>query len=654
MNMSISVIPPLAKPSFKRRSLFLTYSLLMSTSVFADDAAICGSFVKEAVRSTPNEKSVPKEKCPISHTFVKWLSVQKKGTFEEVRNFIRTHPKWPRQTNLRKQAEKDMAGRKLATKDILDWFETYPPLTAAGLKVYAQAIMDNGKSAKALAALETAFLSLDASGNEIKSVITSKPSAFTKTILFQKVTQYLNKGDSTSTRELIPLLSPMDAKVAQIRLNLQAKDVVISTTIQPAKDLKLSDIAKKGLLLERIRAHRKAEQNDEAKALLADLKLSQDKDEDDEEENLKPTIDSIAWAETAWTERNLIARRYLEEASYQKAYDILQGHGLTKGENFANAEFLSGWISLRYLKKPEAALRHFEKLNAGVKSPISAARARYWLAKTHHALGDKESSKEWYDKAKIHKATYYGQLAHKEVTGQAPTFKPTALPVDATVRDRFHKRDLVKAIKMLADIREIGYIDSFALAVSEEIEDHKEQSLLVDLLHNRVSKSSALHLYKKTAKEHAPLIPSAYPRVDHVPSNTISSAFAHAIIRQESRFQHDAMSTAGAQGLMQLMPATAARTVKTHKLKAGKLTDPQHNVMVGCLHLKELLEKYNGSMILAAAAYNAGSGPVDKWLALYGDPRQPGVDVIDWVENIPYGETRNYVQRIMENYHCYG
>lgn len=654
--MIIPIPTLLAKPSFTGTSFFLLTLFTLNTSVYGDDAGKCGLLLKEALRSTPDGVNVPKEKCPISNTFVKWLSVQKKGSFEEIRIFMGAHPNWPRQTTLRRQAEKDLSERALASKEVITWFETYPPLTAAGLKVYANALLQNGNidSPQAQQSLNKALLSLEASGAEIKGALTAQPEAYSKETIFQKVTQYLNKGEGASAQELFPFLSPKDTKAASIRLKLQGKNVDISNTVKSVDSSELSDIAKKGILLEQIRAYRKAEKNDEAKTLLADLKFEDKSEEENENGKITHKDDLIEWSETAWTERNLIARRYLEESNYQKAYDILQGHGLTRGENFANAEFLSGWIALRFLKKPEFALLHFEKLHDGVKSPISAARARFWLAKTHDALGDKAASKNWYELAKVHKATYYGQLAHKEITGQAPSIKPAALSVDSTTRDRFHGRDLIKVINLLADIGETNYIDTFALAVSEQIEDHKEQSLLIDLLHNRVSKYSALHVYKKTAKEHAPVIPAAYPRLDHIPPKTISPALAHAIIRQESRFQHDAVSSAGAQGLMQLMPATAAKTVKNHKLKAGKLTDPKHNVTVGCLHLKELMEKYNGSMILAAAAYNAGSSAVDKWLDLYGDPRQPGVDTIDWIESIPYGETRNYVQRIMENYHCYG
>ena len=449
--MIIPIPTLLAKPSFTGSSLFLMILLLLNTPSHGDEAKQCGPLVKEALRSTPDSARVPKENCPISHTFIKWLSVQKKGSFEEVRAFMEAHPNWPRQTSLRRQAEKDLLDRKLATKEVITWLEAYPPLSIDGLKAYARAILQSGNmySPETSHFLTQTILSMDSSGAEIKEAIKDLREIYGDKLIFKKITQYLNKGDSTSARQLLSLsLSTNEAQAASIRLKLQEKGAAVASIAKSADSLDLSDFAKKGILLEQIRAYRKADQNDEAKALLATLVL-------EKEENSEK--DLVGWSETAWTERNLIARRYLEESNYQKAYEILQGHGLTRGENFANAEFLSGWIALRFLKKPELALHHFEKLHDGVKSPISVARARFWLAKTHDDLGEKAASKNWYELAKVHKATYYGQLAHKEVTGQAPSIKPAALSVDSTTRDRFHGRDLVKTINLLADIGETSY-----------------------------------------------------------------------------------------------------------------------------------------------------------------------------------------------------
>lgn len=621
----------------KAKPYMVTILLLSSAFAHADNPKKCAPFLKTALSTSGDSSSIPKQSCPITHKLAQWVDLQKTGTFEQIRTFLQEHPNWPRQAALRKQAEKNINDRNLASADIISWFDAYPPLTIQGLKAYALAIKNNDSSDESKEKLEKALLTLDAPGTDLKPILCS---VFSKTILFQKATQYLNREDLGSARALASLLTPSDAKTIETRLKIAEK----SLSPTSIKGESLSETSLPGIRLEQIRALRKLEQNDEAKDLLSSLPLPEN------EENQE---DSLRWAESAWTERNIIARRYLEEKEYQKAYDILQNHGLKKGENFANAEFLSGWIALRFLKKPAEALEHFEKLHKGVKSPISLARAQYWIAKTHRALGDKEQSSKWFGKAKAHMATYYGQQAHKELTGQAPTIKPTPLSIDSQTRAHFNQRELVKALHVLIEAGMTNHVDAFSLAIAEGLENHQEQSLLIDLLHHRVGQSTALQIYKKTAKEIAPVIPTAYPRLDYIPAKTINPAFAHAIIRQESRFQPDAMSTAGAQGLMQLMPATAARTTKAHKIKPKKLTDPKHNVHVGCLHLKELLEKYNGSMILAAAAYNAGSTAVDKWLNQYGDPRHPHVDTIDWVESIPYAETRNYVQRIMENYHCY-
>lgn len=620
-------------------TLALLNTSFLLTLAYADDPKQCAPYLKLALKD-PELKTSPQGSCSLTHKLINWVQLQKKGSFPQIREFITKNPNWPRQDALHRQAEKDISSHRYPAQQITTWFKEYPPLTVAGLKTYAQAVQSINDQRRSLG---QALLTCELTPLEFVDILKKFPSSFEKNAIFLKASQYLNSGESFSFNDIRPLLTKEDAKIIDSRLKIRNKQ--LTTKSLPLDDF--SDDARKGVLLEQIRVHRKSELNDEAKTLLENLVFSEN-DVDSAEAS-----DPLRWAETAWTERNLIARRYLEERSYQKAYDIIQGHGLSRGENFANAEFLSGWIALRYLKKPELALSHFEKLHQGVKSPISVARAQYWIARTHKDLGNVDDSKNWYKKAQLHQATYYGQLAQKELSGETKPIRPKSLPVDQQLKKNFDNHEFVKIINILTEAGAHSHVDSFALKLATEFDNHKEQTLLVDHLYHKLGPSTALKIYKKTQKDIAPVIPAAYPQIGYIPKKTVSPAFAHAIIRQESRFQHDAVSSAGAVGLMQLMPATALRTTKANKVKAKKLTDPQHNVHVGCLHLKELLDKYSGSMILAAAAYNAGSSAVDKWITLYGDPRKSGVDSADWVENIPYAETRNYVQRVMENYHCY-
>lgn len=642
--MNIRFFTPFSKPFFTIGVIFFT-SASISTSAFAE-GTVCQGALKGAFsqnfEGNEVDSSVSKSKCPLTHKFILWMKIQKSGTFSQIHDFLESNPKWPRQETLRLQAEKDLF-QLLEQKGhlshnstkIINWFDKYQPLSYQGVICYARALQEDSPSGQDdHQKLYDAFLNLKATGQDIQRIIKALPGAFPEPIIYEKVSRYLTETDIASTKVLESYLSTPHKKIVEQRLALQIRELENDSLLNsPFVD-------EPEFVYEWIRSHRKSERNDDAKELIH--KISQDEKTSD---HLKGT--------GLWTERNILGRRYLEQKDPQKAYDILVNHGLTEGENFAHAEFMLGWISLKFLNNPEQALMHFEKLHEKVKLPISVARASYWLGKTHQALGDKQNARVWFDKAKSHQATYYGQLAHKEVHGSVPKIKPAHVAVDGKTQRQFNNRDFVRLIRMLNSIKKPGLAESFAVALAQDIETEKEQFLLVDFLKSTMGNGTAVEMYKKSIKRSAPVLSTAYPRLSYVSSTLVNPAFAHAIIRQESRFKQDAVSSAGAMGLMQLMPATAAKVVKTHKIKKNKLTNPKHNVTVGSYHLKELLTRYNGSLILAAASYNAGAKAVDDWILQFGDPRHSHVDTVDWVESIPYVETRNYVQRVMENYHYY-
>lgn len=642
--MNIRFFLPFSKSYFTITFIFFPLTAIF-TPVFGEGAS-CQKALKIAFSKKFEEEAqlygLSKSQCPLTHDFSMWMKLQKSGTFSQIQTFVKDHPSWPRQETLRIQAEKDLfsglekKGRlPLSTTKIINWFDTYQPLSYQGLICYTRASQERlAKNKSAQQRLYDVFLNLKVPGKEIQQVIHALPGFFSESIIYEKVSQYLTETDTTSAKVLLGYLSTPHKKIVEHRIALQ-------TNGAQGHSLLDSPFAEEPeFIYEWIRVHRKAERNDEAKELIQQISQN---------EKVSKNLNEMG----LWTERNLLSRRYLEQKNPQKAYDVLVNHGLTKGENFAHAEFMLGWICLQFLKNPEQALLHFEKLQEGVKLPISVARATYWLGKTHQALEDKDQAKQWFGKSKKHEATYYGQLAHKELHGSIPKIKPIRLVVDKQTHRRFQNREFVRLIKILVDAKKPGLAESFAVALAQEIETEKEQYLLVDFLKMTLGNGTAVEIYKKSIKSTAPLFEPAYPRLSYVSSKLVNPAFAHAIIRQESRFKSDAVSSAGAMGLMQLMPATAAKVVKTHKIKKNKLTNPKHNVIVGSYHLKELLNRYNGSMILAAASYNAGAQPVDEWIVKFGDPRHPNVDAVDWVESIPYVETRNYVQRVMENYHYY-
>ncbi|WP_010299267.1 lytic transglycosylase domain-containing protein [Candidatus Odyssella thessalonicensis] len=597
---------------------FLILSLTLSQN-YANEAAKCGAQLKKAIRLSPEGVTINQGQCPKSYTLLMWLKAQKTANFSQARAFLEKHPNWPRSTAIQRQIEKQLYESITPATQIISWFRQLPPISLKGLKAFGQALLAQNQHDDQK--FRQAFIAIEMGQKDLKELIKSYRPLLPEETLLVKVHDLLDKNQLPAAEVISPVLKPQLRKEIETRLQI-IKGAPVLTSDNPR------------IAFEQARFYRKHRQDQKAAESLQHLANH-------------PSPEAV------WVERNLIARRLLEDKKYQAAYDTIKDHGLKKGENFANAEWLAGWLCLRFLKNPEQAKEHFEHLNESVSTPVSVARAQYWLGRAEKDLSNQAQAQMWWQKAQKHIATYYGQLAHKELNGKMPAPKLKLAKFDASVRRSLEGRELFAYMRLLQEIKETALAEAFALSLGEQLKSPEEQALLAQIVHETAGKHQGLKVYKKIMKTDYPLIPAAYPRLNYVPQQVIEPAFAHAIIRQESRFQHDAVSSAGAKGLMQLMPATAALTEKRYKIKRKNLTDPHHNVRLGSYHLKDLMDKYRGSIILVAAAYNAGSAAVDRWIEDFGDPRSGQVNVIDWVESIPYAETRNYVQRVLENYHCY-
>lgn len=580
------------------------------------------------------------ESCPVTSKLTQWLQLQQPGgipsiIFPKFIVFFRNNPNWPLKDRIQVQIEESLTGSE-KPKDLRKWFEENPPLTARAKIFYARALMAAGRKNATQRIVQDVWINSDLEGKALKPFWNDFKGYLTQEDHQQRVNRLLTKEKVATARIMFPWLSDdykafADARIALIK---QSGDV----------DAKLSKVPKKlakepSLLYDRIKWHRRKESNDSM------LKLF--------DEVPQPNADEELW----WKERNLLVRRLMDEHRYQEAYNLVKEHGLSSGENFANAEWLAGWIALRMLKRPGIALVHFETLYEKVKSPISLARAAYWAARASAAVGKKEEAKIWMEKAKAFPGTYYGQVALRgSVTGATPPLHSRRPHIDAAIRQKFEGREAVQVIQLLCAVGGKHLIEPFAVKLFPELTNPGEQFLLIELAAKDCGPYYGVLASKKLPMRNVPLIEAAYPTLPrhyHKDVAKTNPALVHAIIRQESRFKPDAISPAGAQGLMQLMPKTALQTAKKSKTRLGSLCDPSVNIPLGCAHLRELISRYNGSLILTIAAYNAGVTAVEDWIKKYGDPRLVGVDLIDWIEKIPYAETRNYVQRVWENYAYY-
>ena len=357
-----------------------------------------------------------------------------------------------------------------------------------------------------------------------------------------------------------------------------------------------------------------------------------------------------------WPELADAARRSVERGDISVGYRIANGSGATTGSPFAEGEWLSGWIALRALDDYKVSYDHFTTLYAGVGTTISKARGAYWAGRAAEEMGDMATAQNWYKAAATNQTAYYGQLAAARLgRSDALSFAPMPQPT-AAQRASFDRRELVRVVRLLDQLGEDDRARPFLKFMADNNSDPATLRMVADL-GQEVGRDDLTVMVAKIARDKGvDLIDYLYPLLSVPTGPGPEPALTLAVIRQESAFDATAVSPAGAMGLMQLMPATAKHTAKSLKLRFRKedLTrSTDYNMRLGRAYLQELLDSFNQSYVLAIAAYNAGPDRVNGWITLYGDPREHGVDAVDWIETIPIAETRNYVQRVLENLQVY-
>jgi soluble lytic murein transglycosylase len=359
-----------------------------------------------------------------------------------------------------------------------------------------------------------------------------------------------------------------------------------------------------------------------------------------------------------WGECSVQARDALAAGDPRTGFGLVRHCGFTEGTHFAEQEFLAGFIALRFLKESRTALTHFRKLDEGVSRPISKSRAQYWMGRAYEAMDENSRAVTHYRQAAAFPETFYGQIALAHID-PSPVLHLTASAVEAAPQATVEAGPLMDEIKVLADLGQAATLRSFverATAQASPAQLKRLMMLLTDWGYPEIAVRLA-----KTASYDGTTLPVFTHPVIAIPSYAgpgaaPDPALVLGLIRQETEFNPYAISSAGAKGLMQMMPASAklaARQAGLPYRPEALLTDTTYNMQLGMTEYRGHLDRYGGSLVLAAASYNAGPGNARKWVAAMGDPRDGGVDPIDWIEQIPFGETRNYVQRVLENTEVY-
>ena len=564
--------------------------------------------------------------------------------FTEISRFIAAHRDWPNQRGLQARAEEAMPAEAMSPSDVIAWFQGREPASGEGMFKLADAHLRKGQEAIARNWFRRGWVEGNFSLDRI-SLLSSKYGSYLTVEDHRKRATRLVWANEYGQANAMANWLPADVEAmiaARIKLRQAARDA------DAAYGRVNADLQKDaGLLFDRARWLRKRDRVAEARPLLLQAAANLD----------GPAPSAEEW----WVERNYQAREALDDGNTQQAYQVASTHAIRKDQvvNFAEAEFLAGWIALKYLNKPDMAYDHFIRLREAVTAPISAARGHYWAGRAAEKSGRGSEATRQFTAAAQFPMTFYGQVAAATLNPKATFEVPTARG-SSTSRQAFKDQGLVQAMHALADVGSEGLLRTFALAAAENFTDRDQYVFLVDFLKQLNQQALALRVAKRGIQKNLPVIDIAYPTIS-LPAwrgngTAPESALVLGFTRQESEFDPEAQSSAGARGLMQLMPATASLTARRHGIPySGKadLFTPSTNLQLGMAHVSDLLGDFAGSYILSIAAYNAGGGRSNQWIGTYGDPRNTSADALDWIERIPFSETRNYVQRVLENTQVY-
>ena len=577
---------------------------------------------------------------PLLEDLTRWMWYKDRGArprFADVMSFANNHKHWPSRRAILNTAERAALTEERGP-DKKAWFDDHPPRTWEGRELYALSLMDAGEREKATANLRNAWIEGDFTGKEEASFLARHGQLLNEKIHAQKISWLLWQKKTTAAKRLLPKISGEARKVADAHIALLGGSEKLMRKL-PA------DMVGRwpALLKDAVRHYRRSDRPSAAKTLAA------------HGTGRPPKKFAGRW----WTEQHILARELMEAGDPQGAYDVVAPHGQSSGADYAEAEWFLGWLALRRLNDPDRAFKHFATLYQSVGSPISKARAGYWAGRAAEVQNNAGATRFWYTKASRERHTYYGQLAAHRLGRREGLFYPAPV-LDQAAWFQFNELEMVRAARMMALAGDAGKIDGFLFALARTLEK-KHDSLSLGVLANEVGRSGRLVLLGKAAARTGNIIPAiSYPLHPFPEAAQLKRrpelALLHAVSRQESALNPEAVSPAGARGLMQLMPATAKMVAKQLKVPFNKkkLTqDPDYNALLGMKHLQDLIEKYKGSYVLALAAYNAGGHRANQWIERFGDPRDSNVDVVDWVEMIPFDETRNYVQRITESLQVY-
>jgi soluble lytic murein transglycosylase len=583
---------------------------------------------------------------PLARQLVEWryaLDRNSGASFADIDTVIKASESktsagtWPLRGTLQARAETAI-DPNMAPTQVIAWFGAKNPNSSVGRIRLGEALVANGEKTKGAALIQRGWAEGSFDPPVEQAILQHDAPYLTPESDRDRLDALLWRGEITEARRELPRVDAATADIANARIAL----AMYGWPRAQAVVEKLRDTTDPGLLFDWAHALRMANRDKDAHAIL--LRISSE----------PMTKDHAArW----WTELSIHARDAMASGEPQEALELVHHAGFTSGDQYVDQEFLAGFIALRFLKEPSAALVDFQKLDAGVSRPISKSRAQYWEGRTYEAMGDTQAALSHYRQAANWPETFYGQIALAHIDALA-LLHVSDTAVETAAAAEVDADPLMPEIKVLADLGQEASLRLFVDRDAETYSSPRHLKRLMILLNDwgypeisvRLAKTASYAGASMPEFTHPLLALPAYPGPGVAPD----PALVLGLIRQETEFDPYAISGAGAQGLMQMMPASARLAARDASLPYRPdtlLTDTTYNMQLGMTEYHGHLDRFGGSWVLAIASYNAGPNNVKKWLAANGDPQV--TDPIDWIEQIPFGETRNYVQRVLENTEVY-
>ena len=590
-------------------------------------------------------KVAKKARAKSIYNFIQWqhlLTTGNRASFYDYKEFIERNKNYPRIGRIKYLAEHKMSTQILSPKDIINWFENRKPLSGFGKMVLGESLILTGNNSEGIKLIKEGWITADLSKSDLK-FFRKKYKKYLSSDDYIKRADYLAwENKYWDLRRMLRYL-PKDYRLLYTaRQLLMRKSYGVDSAISKVPQKLKND---PGLNYDRLKWRRKRGRLESSLEILL---------------NIDNTKEYMVRPEKWWTERSIIARSLIYKKKYETAYKIASQHAMSQGPEFAEAEWMSGWIAFSFLKDPLLAEEHFKRFYENVGYPISLTRGAYWLGRTYEKMGNRELSEKWYKEGAKYLTTYYGQLSHLKVYPNQKFALYNPMQVDIKISENFYRKKLVAIVHLLDDLKKEKYAKYILRFLANENINEGSEILAAKLATDISRFDFAIQISKIASYEKRFHHKYNYPIIG-VPKNVKGrkipdSAFILSIIRQESEFDTSANSSAGAKGLMQLMTYTARIVAKQAKIPYSKkkLTkNPKYNINLGSFYLAGLLLEYDGSYPFSIAAYNAGPKRVKYWNKINKNPQKGNIDYVDWIELIKFKETRNYVQRVLENFNVY-